>query len=44
MRPGEDEPYEAEDRPEAEGGSEHLRHAHHFQRGRHEVTHGDLLF
>lgn len=35
---GEDEPHEAEDRPEAEGGSGHLRHVDHIQRSGHEVT------
>lgn len=29
--PGEDEPHEAEDRSEAEGGSEHLCHADYLQ-------------
>ena len=32
-----DEPHEAEDRAAAEGRPEHLRHAHHLQRDRHEV-------
>lgn len=36
--PGEDEPDEAEDRPEAEGGSDHLRHVDHLQWGGHEVS------
>lgn len=40
--PGEDESYEAEDRPEAKGGSEHLRHVDHLQRGGHEVSHGSF--
>lgn len=29
---GEDEPYEAENRPEAKGGSEHLRNVDYVQR------------
>lgn len=41
--PGEDEPYEVENRPEAEGGSEHLCHADHLQRGGHEVSHSSCL-
>ena len=36
--PGEDEPYEVADRPEAKGGSEHLRNVDHLQRSGHGVS------
>ena len=36
---GEDHAHATEDCPATQGFAEHLRHAYHIQRGRHEVCH-----